>query len=257
MAIPNDIYNRVDSQSTAKGIWDELARQFEGSEASIQAKQNLCINAYEGFHAKEGELLLDTYNRYNIILNDLRRNNISKSASEINYKFIKNLNPEWKNFAINLQMSKNMARENVTDIFSTLAQHEDEVRSINNESNHLKDSVALIADKGSVSSARSKKKVSKALVTEVTDSDSDSSDEELEVDSGPDIQKFSEDLALITRRFKKSFGKKRFYSKPKYDGYKKEKSEMQYKPRHGKREEGREDRKEERREGKREEKQEE
>ncbi|KAI3715739.1 hypothetical protein L6452_22726 [Arctium lappa] len=102
MAIPNDIYNRVDSQSTAKGIWDELARQFEGSEASIQAKQNLCINAYEGFHAKEGELILDTYNRYNIILNDLRRNNIAKSASEINYKFIKNLNPEWKNFAINL-----------------------------------------------------------------------------------------------------------------------------------------------------------
>ncbi|KAI3745751.1 hypothetical protein L6452_08158 [Arctium lappa] len=49
MAIPNDIYNCVDSQSTAKGIWDELARQFEGSEASIQAKQNLCINAYEGF----------------------------------------------------------------------------------------------------------------------------------------------------------------------------------------------------------------
>ncbi|KAI3678035.1 hypothetical protein L6452_37314 [Arctium lappa] len=124
-------------------------------------------------------------------------------------------------------MSKNMARENVTDIFSTLAQHEDEVRSMNNESNHLKDFVALIAGK------------------------------ELEVDSDPDIQKFSEDLALITRRFKKSFGKKRFYSKPKYDGYKKEKSEMRYKPRHGKREEGRKDRKEDRSEGKREEKREE
>ncbi|KAI3758230.1 hypothetical protein L6452_05783 [Arctium lappa] len=59
------------------------------------------------------------------------------------------------------------------------------------------------------------------------------------------------------RRFKKSFGKKKFYSKPKYDGYKKEKSEMRYKPRHGRREEGREDRKEDRREGKREEKREE
>ncbi|KAI3678364.1 hypothetical protein L6452_37652 [Arctium lappa] len=87
-------------------------------------------------------------------------------------------------------MSKNMAQENVTDIFSTLSQHEDEVRIINLESNKLKDYVALIAGKGSVSSARSKKKVSKALVTEVTDSDSDSSDEELEVDSDPDIQKF-------------------------------------------------------------------
>ncbi|KAI3718242.1 hypothetical protein L6452_19104 [Arctium lappa] len=88
-----DIYNRVDSRNSAKEIWDELSRQFEGSEASIQAKQNLCINTYEGFHAKEGETLLETYNRYNIILNDLQRNNISKPASEINYKFIKNLNP--------------------------------------------------------------------------------------------------------------------------------------------------------------------
>ncbi|KAI3678363.1 hypothetical protein L6452_37651 [Arctium lappa] len=35
MAIPNDIYNRVDSRNSAKEIWDELSRQFEGSEASI------------------------------------------------------------------------------------------------------------------------------------------------------------------------------------------------------------------------------
>ncbi|KAI3685664.1 hypothetical protein L6452_34919 [Arctium lappa] len=234
MAIPNDIYNRVDSQSTAKAIWDELAKEFEGSEAPIQAKQNLCINACEGFHAKEGELLLDTYSRYNIILNDLRRNNIAKSASVINYKFIKNLNPEWKNFAINLQMSKNIAQENVTNIFCTLTRHGNEVRSINNDSNNLKDSVALIAGKGYVSSARSKQKVSKALVTEVTDSNSASSEEELEIDSDPDIQKFSEDLALITCRFKKSFGKKRFYSKPKKEDI-----------REGKREEKREERKDE------------
>ncbi|KAI3718364.1 hypothetical protein L6452_19231 [Arctium lappa] len=169
MAIPNNIYNCVDRRTSAKEIWNELARQFEGSEASIQDKQNLCINAYEGFHAKEGETLLDTYNRYNIILNDLRRNNITKSASEINYKFIKNFNPEWKNFAINLQMSKNMALENVTDIFSILSQHEDE---------------------------------------------------------------------------------------PKYEGYKKDKSELRYKPKYGRRDEKREERKEEKKEERKEEKRE-
>ncbi|KAI3758231.1 hypothetical protein L6452_05784 [Arctium lappa] len=164
MAIPNDIYNRVDSQSTAKAIWDKLARQFEGSEASIQAKAESIHKCLQGISCK-------------------RR----RATTRYLQQFIKNLNPEWKNFAINLQMSKNMAQENVTDIFSTLAQHEDEVRSINNESTNLKDSVALIAGKGYVSSARSKKKVSKALLTEVTDSDSASSDEELEIDSDPDI----------------------------------------------------------------------
>ncbi|KAI3685190.1 hypothetical protein L6452_34427 [Arctium lappa] len=259
MAIPNDIYNRVDNRNSAKEIWDELARQFEGSEASIQVKQNMCINAYEGFHANEGETLLDTYNRYNIILNDLRRNNITKSASEINYKFIKNLNLEWKNFAINLQMSKNMAQENVTDIFSTLSQHKDEVRSINNESNDLKDLVALIAGKGKcsssghVSSSKSKKKVSKAFVTELTDSDYATSEEELEVDSDNDIQRFSDNLALITRQFKRSFGKKKYYSKLKYEGYKKDKSELRYNPKYGRRDEKkREERRKERRKERRE-----
>ncbi|KAI3715346.1 hypothetical protein L6452_22325 [Arctium lappa] len=154
-----------------------------------------------------------------------------------------------------------MAQENVTDIFPTLSQHEDEVRTINNESNNLKDFVALIAGKGKssvpISSARLKKKVSKALVTEVTESDSASSDEELEIDSDDDVQKFSENLAMITGEFKKSFGKKKYYSKPKYEGHKKEKSEMRNKPRQGRREERREDRKEDRREEKREEKKEE
>ncbi|KAI3681517.1 hypothetical protein L6452_36316 [Arctium lappa] len=93
MAIPNDIYNRVDSRESAKALWDELEKQFQGSKKSIQTKLNQSINAYEGFHAKEGETLLETYNRFNLILNDLRRNGMNKSESEINYKFIKNFNP--------------------------------------------------------------------------------------------------------------------------------------------------------------------
>ncbi|KAI3758779.1 hypothetical protein L6452_06351 [Arctium lappa] len=85
MAIPNDIYNRVDSRESAKELWDELEKQFQGSKKSIQTKLNQSINAYEGFHAKEGETLLETYNRFNVILNDLRRNGMNKSESEINY----------------------------------------------------------------------------------------------------------------------------------------------------------------------------
>ncbi|KAI3729877.1 hypothetical protein L6452_18549 [Arctium lappa] len=60
MAIPNDIYNRVYSRDSEKETWDELERQFQGTERSIQAKLNQSINAFEGFHAKEGEALIDT-----------------------------------------------------------------------------------------------------------------------------------------------------------------------------------------------------
>ncbi|KAJ9542222.1 hypothetical protein OSB04_028728 [Centaurea solstitialis] len=98
MAIPNDLFSRVDSRKTAKGLWDELEKQFQGTERSIQAKLNQAIGAYEGFKALEGETLADSYSRFNIILNDLRRNGMHKSTSEINFKFLKNLNPEWDHY---------------------------------------------------------------------------------------------------------------------------------------------------------------
>ncbi|KAI3729749.1 hypothetical protein L6452_18414 [Arctium lappa] len=40
MAIPNDIFNRVDSQDSAKEILEELERKFQGSEKSIETKRN-------------------------------------------------------------------------------------------------------------------------------------------------------------------------------------------------------------------------
>ncbi|KAJ9536352.1 hypothetical protein OSB04_un000470 [Centaurea solstitialis] len=43
MAIPNDLFNRVDSRNTAKELWDELEKQFQGTERSIQAKLNQAI----------------------------------------------------------------------------------------------------------------------------------------------------------------------------------------------------------------------
>ncbi|KAI3669098.1 hypothetical protein L6452_40321 [Arctium lappa] len=241
MAISNDIYNRVDSRESAKAMWDELERQFQGTERSIQDKLNQSINAYEGFHAKEGEALIDTYNRFNVIMNDRRRNRMNKSISEINYKFIKNLNPEWKSYAINRQMTKNMAQEDVNDMFSTLSQHEDEVKLLNEEKKIVKDSLALLAERKkdssskSVSTSKSKIKKSKAFLAELSQSSSESSSsDEAELHSNDDIQRFAENLALITKQFNKSFGKKKYSSKPKYEGYRKERPE---KPRFGKRKE--------------------
>ncbi|KAJ9545075.1 hypothetical protein OSB04_024782 [Centaurea solstitialis] len=203
MAIPNDLFNRVDSRNTAKELWDELEKQFQGTERSIQAKLNQAIGAYEGFKALEGETLADSYSRFNIILNDLRRNGMHKSTSEINFKFLKNLNPEWDHYSVNLQMNKNLAEEDLHDLYSILSQHEVKVKDITEKK------------KSVLPSASSKKKShSKALVTELCDSDSETLEDE---SSESDV-----DLNSIHKRY----GKKKFYSKPKFDNYKRDK----YKP---------------------------
>ncbi|KAJ9567060.1 hypothetical protein OSB04_003026 [Centaurea solstitialis] len=228
MAIPNDLFNRVDSRNTAKELWDELEKQFQGTERSIQAKLNQAIGAYEGFKALEGETLADSYSRFNIILNDLRRNGMHKSTSEINFKFLKNLNPEWDHYSVNLQMNKNLAEEDLHDLYSILSQHEVKVKDIVTKQKSISDSMALLTEKKKsvLSSASSKKKShSKALVTELSDSDSETLEDDSS-ESDVDLKRVADKLALLSSSIHKRYGKKKFYSKPKFDNYKRDK----YKP---------------------------
>ncbi|KAJ9547777.1 hypothetical protein OSB04_020320 [Centaurea solstitialis] len=227
MAIPNDLFNRVDSRNTAKELWDELEKQFQGTERSIQAKLNQAIGAYEGFKALEGETLADSYSRFNIILNDLRRNGMHKSTSEINFKFLKNLNPEWDHYSVNLQMNKNLAEEDLHDLYSILSQHEVKVKDIVMKQKSISDSLALLTEKSkSVLSSGSKKKShSKALVTELSDSDSETVEDDSS-ESDVDLKRVADKLALLSSSIHKRYGKKKFYSKPKFENYKRDK----YKP---------------------------
>nr|GFB01312.1 hypothetical protein [Tanacetum cinerariifolium] len=62
--LPNDIYSLIDSNKTAKDVWDALTRHMLGSEYGKQDKKVAVLYEYETFKATEGELLLDTYIRY-------------------------------------------------------------------------------------------------------------------------------------------------------------------------------------------------
>ncbi|KAJ9542838.1 LOW QUALITY PROTEIN: hypothetical protein OSB04_029344 [Centaurea solstitialis] len=227
MAIPNYLFNRVD-KILRKSCGMSWKKQFQGTERSIQAKLNQAIGAYEGFKALEGETLADSYSRFNIILNDLRRNGMQKSTSEINFKFLKNLNPEWDHYSVNLQMNKNLAEEDLHDLYSILSQHEVKVKDIVMKQKSISDSLALLTEKKKsvLPSASSKKKShSKALVTELSDSDSETLEDESS-ESDVDLKRVADKLALLSSSIHKRYGKKKFYSKPKFDNYKRDK----YKP---------------------------
>nr|GEV76153.1 integrase, catalytic region, zinc finger, CCHC-type, peptidase aspartic, catalytic [Tanacetum cinerariifolium] len=69
--LPNDIYSRIDSNETAKDLWDALERQMQGSEYGEQDRKAVIL--YETFKAIEGEQLLDNYLRYLQVINDLKK----------------------------------------------------------------------------------------------------------------------------------------------------------------------------------------
>nr|GFD33122.1 hypothetical protein [Tanacetum cinerariifolium] len=74
--LSNDIYSLIDSNKTAKDVWDALARHMLGSEYGEQDRKAAVLYVYETFKATEGELLLDTYIRY-------LQTNVSKSKEKV------------------------------------------------------------------------------------------------------------------------------------------------------------------------------
>nr|GFD36780.1 hypothetical protein [Tanacetum cinerariifolium] len=84
---------------TAKDFWDVVARYMLGSEYGKQDRKAVVLYENETFKATEGELLLDTCIRYLQVINDLKKCGYSKDNRELNFKFLNNLQPEWKHYA--------------------------------------------------------------------------------------------------------------------------------------------------------------
>nr|GEV35364.1 hypothetical protein [Tanacetum cinerariifolium] len=84
---------------TANDLCDALERHMLGSEYGEQERKATILYEYETFKATEGELLLETYIRYLQVINDLTKCGYSKDNCELNFKFLSNLQPEWKQYA--------------------------------------------------------------------------------------------------------------------------------------------------------------
>nr|GEX13154.1 integrase, catalytic region, zinc finger, CCHC-type, peptidase aspartic, catalytic [Tanacetum cinerariifolium] len=183
---------------TAKGLWNALARHMIGFEYGEQDRKATVLYEYETFKANEGELLLETYIRYLQVINDLKKCGYSKDNCELNFKFLNNLQPEWKQYATMMRQFKNLMDINIDALYNIIKQNQGDV----NDAMGLKkknttvtsDLLALIVEKTKVS--KSKEKV-------VVSSDSE----------GSDADDFSK-LKKITALLAKAFNRRNFYSKP-------------------------------------------
>nr|GEU80433.1 integrase, catalytic region, zinc finger, CCHC-type, peptidase aspartic, catalytic [Tanacetum cinerariifolium] len=119
--LSNDIYSLIDSNKTAKDLWDALARHILGSEYGEQDRKAAVLYEYETFKATKGELLLDTYIRYLQVINDLKKCGYSKDNYELNFKFLNNLQPEWK------QQTKNLMDINIDALYNIQKQNQGDV----------------------------------------------------------------------------------------------------------------------------------
>nr|GEX98319.1 hypothetical protein [Tanacetum cinerariifolium] len=157
----NDIYSFINSNKSAKDLWDALARHMLGSEYGEQDRKAAVLYEYETFKAIEGELLLDTYIRYLQVINDLKKCGYSKDNCELNFKFLNNLQHEWKQYATMMRQNKNLMDINIDALYNILKQIQGDIKEVMGSKKKTivvsSDPLALIAEKTNVS--RSKEKV--------------------------------------------------------------------------------------------------
>nr|GEU71241.1 hypothetical protein [Tanacetum cinerariifolium] len=125
--IPNDIYTFIDSNKTTKDLWDALARHMLGSKYGEQDRKAAVLYEYETFKATEGELLLDTYIRYLQVINDFKKCGYLKDNCELNFKFLNNLQPDWKQYATMMRQNKNILDINIDALYNILKQNQGDV----------------------------------------------------------------------------------------------------------------------------------
>nr|GEV29902.1 hypothetical protein [Tanacetum cinerariifolium] len=170
--LSNDIYSLIDSNETAKDLWDALERQMRGSEYGEQDRKAAILYEYETFKAIEGEQLLDTYLRYLQVINDLKKCGYKKDNCELNYKFLNNLQPEWKQYGTLMRQTKNLMDINIDALYNILKQNQGDV---NDALGYKKktvvitsDPLTLVAEKTKVLSASEESSSSaKETITEV------------------------------------------------------------------------------------------
>nr|GEW78774.1 hypothetical protein [Tanacetum cinerariifolium] len=159
----NDIYSLIDSNETAKDLRDAL--------------ESRCVV---------------------LMINELKKCGYKKDNCELNYKFLNNLQPEWKHYGTLMRQTKNLIYININALYNILKQNQGDVNDALGDKKKVvvitSNPLALVAEKMNVSKRKEKVVVS---------SNSEGS-------AGDD---FSE-LKKITALLAKAFNRRKFYSKP-------------------------------------------
>nr|GEW60867.1 nucleolar protein 58-like [Tanacetum cinerariifolium] len=132
------------------------------------------------------------------LINDLKKYGYKKDNCKLNYKFLNNLQPEWKQYGTLMRQTNNLMDINIDTLYNIIKQNQ---RDVNDALGYKKKAVlvtsnplALVAEKTNVSKRKEKVVVS-------SDSEGSGTD---------DFSELKKIIALLV----KAFNQRKFYSKP-------------------------------------------
>nr|GEX14980.1 hypothetical protein [Tanacetum cinerariifolium] len=184
--LPNDIYSLINSNETAKDLWDALKMQMRGSEYGEQDRKAVILYKYETFKAIAGEQLLDTYLCYLQVINDLKKCGYKKDNCELNYKFLNNMQPEWKQYGTLMKQTKNLMDINIDALYNNLKQNQGDV---NDALGYKKKAVVVTSDPLALVAEKIKVSKNKEKVVVFSNSEDDKKEDKKADDKKRDMSK--------------------------------------------------------------------
>ena len=189
-ALPYHTFHLVQNCESSKEMMDTLTVTFEGNEEVKAATLRGLVRQYEHFFAKKDETLTQTFNRFNCLINDLRRyEEKTKHSYVLVTKFLDSLGSQWDHYTDVLKNSEKIQKMDLQSLYGNLRYHEESKlqRKELMKETHREKSIALYTNRAPV-----------------TDSDSDNSNS---ADSEEDKEAVLASAALIVRRYGGKHGK--------------------------------------------------
>nr|GEV43285.1 hypothetical protein [Tanacetum cinerariifolium] len=152
-AIPNDIYNLVDSCKNAKEMWERIKRLMFSYDVTSHVRHSHLMDEFDKFAAKEGESLESVYGILTTLLNIMVHNNVCPIPVSINTKFLNVLQPEWSKYVTMVRHNQTGDTVSYDMLYDSLVQSEPHVlasKAKKAAKNH--DPLALIAHSNASSS---------------------------------------------------------------------------------------------------------
>ncbi|XP_070050157.1 uncharacterized protein [Nicotiana tomentosiformis] len=120
-----DEYNRIQSCTTAKEIWDTLQVAHEGTAQVKRSKGTLLYSQYENFSMKEGDTIQEMYTRFTTLTNKLKSLGRTLLEEDKVEKILTKVLPvSWESKITAIQESKNIATLRLDELMGNLTAYE-------------------------------------------------------------------------------------------------------------------------------------
>ncbi|GJS99634.1 putative ribonuclease H-like domain-containing protein [Tanacetum coccineum] len=134
MGIPNEHQLKFNSIKDAKSLLQAVEKRFGGNATTKKTQRNLLKQQYKNFTASSSEVLDQTFNRLQKLINQLEIHGESISQEDVNQKFLRSLSQEWNTHTIVWRNKPEIDTLSLDDLYNNLKIYEPEVKGTSSSS---------------------------------------------------------------------------------------------------------------------------